>query len=231
MIQRSHFDDEIRTLSKKRPLSASSPLLSLNPFIDPSSILRVAGRRQVSEASYDSRHPIILHGKHPLTRLIIRLEHARLLHEGPTLLATSLTRYHIVGGCKVIRSVIRECIVCHNYSTRPQPQILGQPPTEHVTPGPVFDQVGVDYAGPVVLKYGYIRKTTIVKAYICIFVSLTVNAVQVDFVSDLTSGAFIACLRRFIIHRGCPSLIWSEWGTNFVGAAHEVKELYSFPHD
>lgn len=92
----------------------------------------------------------------------------------------------------------------------------------------MFDKVGVDYAGAVVVKYGYIRKTTIVKAYICIFVSLTVKAVHVDLVSDLTSDAFIACLRRYITHRCCPSLIWSEWGTNFVGAAHEVKELYSF---
>ena len=30
-------------------------------------------------------HPAILHGKHPLTRLMIHDEHLRLLHAGPTL--------------------------------------------------------------------------------------------------------------------------------------------------
>ena len=106
--------------------------------------------------------------------------------------------------------------------------MLGQLPIERVTPGPVFDKVGVDYAGPVLIKYGYVRKPTIVKAYICVFVSLTVKAVHLEVVSDLSSDAFIACLRRFISRRGCPSLIWSDNGTNFVGAAREIKELFEF---
>jgi len=97
-----------------------------------------------------------------------------------------------------------------------------------VTPGPVFDKVGVDYAGPVLIKYGHVRKPTVVKAYICVFVSLTVKAVHLELVSDLTADAFIACLRRFISRRGLPSLIWSDHGTNFVGAAHEIKNLYQF---
>ena len=56
------------------------------------------------------------------------------------------------------------------------------------------------------------------EAYVCIFVSLTVKALHLELVSDLTSDAFIDCLRRCIARRGCPSLIWSDWGTNFVGA-------------
>ena len=44
-------------------------------------------------------------------------------------------------------------------------------------------------------------------------------------VSDLSSGTFIACLRRFIARHGLPSLIWSDNSTNFVGASRELKEL------
>ena len=80
---------------------------------------------------------------------------------------------------------------------RPQPQMLGQLPIERIIPGPVFDQTGVDYAGPVYIKYGYVRKPTVIKAYVCVFVSLSVKAVHLEFVSDLTSEAFIATLRRF----------------------------------
>ena len=36
---------------------------------------------------------------------------------------------------------------------------------------------------------------------------------------------FVAALRRFIARRGHPSLIWSDHGTNFVGASRELKEL------
>ena len=106
--------------------------------------------------------------------------------------------------------------------------MLGQLPIERVTPDPVFDKVGVNYTGTVLTKYRYVRKPTIMKVYVCIFVSLTVKAVHLELVSDLTSDAFIACLRRFIARRGCPSLIWSDWGTNFVGAARDIKEFYRF---
>ena len=56
-----------------------------------------------------------------------------------------------------------------------------------------------------------------------IFVSLAVKAVHLELVSDLTSEAFIACLRRFIARRGRPSHV-----TNFVGAACEIKEFFQF---
>ena len=82
----------------------------------------------------------------------------------------------------------------------------------------MFDQTGVDYAGPVYIKYGYVCKPTVIKAYVCVFVSLSVKVVHLELVSDLTSEAFIATLRRFISRRGM----------NFVGASRELQELVDF---
>ena len=66
---------------------------------------------------------------------------------------------------------------------------MGQLPLEHVTLGCVFEKVGVvDYAGPFHIKYSMVRKPTLVKAYVCIFVSLAVKAVHLEAVSDLTSA-------------------------------------------
>ena len=73
--------------------------------------------------------------------------------------------------------------------------MLGQLQLERVTPGTMFEKVGVDYAGPLQAKYGMVRKPVIVKAYACVFVSLTVKAVHLEAVSDFTSEAFIAALR------------------------------------
>ena len=53
------------------------------------------------------------------------------------------------------------------------------------------------------------------------------KAVHLEAVSDMTSDAFIATLYRFVARRGHP-LIWSDNGTNFVGANHELKVLYEF---
>ena len=170
---------------------------------------------------------MILHGNHHLTKLLVRSEHIRLLHAGPTLVLSSLSRrFHILRMKIAVRSIIRQCTICRRYSARPSPQMLGQLPSERVTPGAVFQKVGIDYAGPLQVEYGMVRKPVVVKAYICIFVSLAVKAVHLEAVSDLTSESFIAALRQFVARRGSPVLIWSDNGTNFVGAKNELKGMY-----
>ena len=106
--------------------------------------------------------------------------------------------------------------------------MLGQLPPERITPDSVFERVGIDYAGPFLVKYGSVKKPIVVKAYLGIFVSLTVKAVHLELVSDLTSEAFIAALCHFIARRGYPTLLWSDHGTNFVGANREIKDFNHF---
>lgn len=229
VCQADKFRAEIEDVKQHGSPPNSSCLLPLHPFLDSRGLLHVGGREQHSGRSFSRQHPIILPGAHPITTNIIRTEHVRLLHGGPTLVTSSLSgHYHIIGSRKVVHSVIRGCMRCRRTLTRPQPQILGQLPIERVTPGPVFEKVGVDYAGPISIKLGSVRKPTVVKSYVCVFVSLTVKAVHIELVSDLTTEAFLATLRRFVARRGKPSLIWSDHGSNFVGAARELKELGDF---
>ena len=114
---------------------------------------------------------------------------------------------------------------CETQATDP---LIGQLPMERVTPDVVFNWIGVDYAGPIYVKYSYVCKPTVVKTYVCVFVSLTVTAVHLELVSDLSTDVFIACPRCFISRRGISSLIWSDHGTNSVGTARELKELSEF---
>ena len=44
----------------------------------------------------------------------------------------------------------------------------------------------------------------------------------------MTSESFIACLHCFVARRGHPNQLWSDYGTNFVGAYHELKEFHDF---
>ncbi|GFU97555.1 integrase catalytic domain-containing protein [Trichonephila clavipes] len=52
------------------------------------------------------------------------------------------------------------------------------------------------------------------------------SAVHFELVSDLTTQAFIASLKRFIARRGRPSRIFSDNGKTFIGANAELKRLY-----
>lgn len=95
-------------------------------------------------------HPIILH---PITKPIILSEHLQLLHAGPTLLISSLNHhFHIICLRKTARSITRQCVTCKRLTVKPHNQMLGQLPFERVTPGSVFEKVGVDYAGPFQIK-------------------------------------------------------------------------------
>ena len=89
------------------------------------------------------------------------MEHFKFLHAGPTLV--SFLHFHIIRIRNAVRSITRACAVCRHTSVRPQPQIMGQLPLERITPGIVFENVGIDYAGPVYLKLGQVRKPPIVK--------------------------------------------------------------------
>ncbi|GFS67450.1 uncharacterized protein TNCV_2903491 [Trichonephila clavipes] len=51
------------------------------------------------------------------------------------------------------------------------------------------------------------------------------SAVHTELVSDLTSKAFIAALKRFMARRGKCAKLFSDNGKNFVGASNEIKKL------
>ena len=226
--QSMDFPEEIMALrtGKELPRTKLSPF---RPILDSQGLLRVGGRQDLSQQSFANRHPLILSAKNPLTRRIIEAEHLRLLHAGPTLVAASLARrFHIIGGRTAIRSITRSCIICRRVAGKPRPPLLGQLPTDRLDPGHIFDRVGVDYAGPIMVKSGSVRRPTLTKSYVCVFVSFTVKAVHLEPVSDLTTAAFLAALRRFVVRRGKPCVIWSDHGTNFVGASRELRELFTF---
>ena len=129
--QADHFPQEIEALRCDKNLPNSTCLLPLHPFLDSSGVLRVGGRERYSNRPFTSQHPAILQGTHPIAKLIIQAEHLRLLHAGPTLLGSSLSRrFHFVGGRKIIRSITRGCAVCRRDAARPQPQMLGQLPVQ-----------------------------------------------------------------------------------------------------
>ena len=89
--QAQMFPNTVKLLRKKNPLPLSDPLQSLNAFLDKDGLLRVGGRLSQSMKNYESQHPLILHGKHYLSTLIVQSEYKRLCHAGPKLTLGSLS--------------------------------------------------------------------------------------------------------------------------------------------
>lgn len=92
-----------------------------------------------------------------------------------------------------------------------------------------FVITSVDYAGPIQVRESRRRgRIHISKGYIAIFVCTNIKAVHLEIVSDLSTDSFLAALHRFTARRGLCAQILSDNGTNFVGAARHLKELYEF---
>lgn len=223
LMQEQEFSDDIKSLTQNRELPRNSKLLPLRPFLDQDGIIRVGGRLENSDLPYTQKHAIVLPAKHRLTRLIIRDEHYRLLHAGPQALLASLRqRYWPLSGRNTIRSVLRHCIVCFRSRPIAMQQLMGNLPAARVTPARAFLKCGVDYAGPFPIK---ISRNKSGKAYLCLFVCLATRAIHLEIAVDLSTTGFLNAFKRFIARRGRPSDMYSDNGTNFVGANNELKEL------
>ncbi|XP_027146421.1 uncharacterized protein LOC113748039 [Larimichthys crocea] len=54
------------------------------------------------------------------------------------------------------------------------------------------------------------------------------RAIHADLVEDLSTEGFLRTYQRFTALRGHPRKLWSDQGTNFVGAKPALEDLYSF---
>ena len=131
-----------------------------------------------------------------------------------------------MAGKTAARQIVKNCNVCARWKGQTFTQKMGNLPAARLQGLRAFHTVGVDNAGPILLKHKKGRGIPTHKGWISIFVCTTTKAVHLKAVTDMTSETFIACLRRFISRRGKPEGIWSDNGTNFVGADKELRNLF-----
>ena len=63
---------KLNTLRKGNEIS-SGPLLALHPIMDESGLMPLGGRLSQSSEPYDRRYPIIVPGRHDLTKLMVKI--------------------------------------------------------------------------------------------------------------------------------------------------------------
>jgi hypothetical protein len=153
-----------------------------------------------------------------------QLQKSELWLNGPQFLQTS-GKYWPVAGRNSVRQVLRRCISCYRTNPKAMTPVMGNLPACRLQPCRPFIKSGVDYAGPFIIKEGVYKRKRLLKAYIALFVCMTTKAVHIELVSDLTTDAFLATLIRFIARRGIVTDLFSDNGTNFVGANNELHNL------
>lgn len=223
MSQSLSFSKEILTLSQGKSIAKQSKIFVLNPYLDKDKILRVGGRLTNADISESMKSPILLMHDCHLSKLIVTNAHLKTLHGGHQLTLNYVRQnYWIVRAKNVVKSILTKCVVCFKHRAAPVAPFMGNLPEYRVNPSRPFRTSGVDFAGPFTLKLYSGRCNRTCKAYICLFVCTATKALHLELVSDLTASAFIAAFKRFTARRGHCKDIWSDCGTNFVGASREL---------
>ena len=226
-VQYSAFADMLMHL-KKEPYSEGfglqlngTLLKKLAPVLH-NGLICVGGRLRNSRLPASSIHPIILPHKHPVTRCLIMHYHQIEGHMGTMHVLTSIRRrFWILKGAAAVRSVLHGCMTCKMRSYKPAEQIMADLPECRVTSGFPFAVTGVDCFGPFHIREGRINR----KRYGCLFSCLKTRAVHIEVVYTLSIDSFLMALSRFINRRGLPEEMFSDQGSNFVGAELELKRF------
>lgn len=188
--------------------------------------LRINGRIQSQNLTRDEQFPIVIAKEGKLANLLIRDAHFKTKHGGNQLCLQYLrSKYWIIGARTIVKNIIRKCPICFKLRMKTSEQLMASLPTYRTTPKRAFSQVGIDYAGPVIVRSALGRLPKLTKAWIAVFVCLVTRAIHLELVSDATTQAFIAALKRMVSRRGIISHIVSDNGTNFVGANNYLKAI------
>ncbi|GBL76691.1 hypothetical protein AVEN_53386-1 [Araneus ventricosus] len=164
--------------------------LNLQTFLDSDGLLRVKTKISQRSDIPTFRFPILLPSKHAVIGKLIFEKHVELSHAGIQILMSSLREnYWILKSRKTIHQVIRTCVICQRFASRPLEVVSAPLPEDRVRDAYVFEVVGVDLCGPLYLK----NKT---KCWAVLFTCAVYRAVHIELVTSLSTDSFILALRR-----------------------------------
>ncbi|XP_055589749.1 uncharacterized protein LOC129741947 [Uranotaenia lowii] len=230
LAQSEHYPDEVKVLISNREralkdlikIEKSSSLYQLSPFADEFGVIRVEGRTVNAQyASFDSRFPVILPREHLVTQRLLEHYHRIFGHANRETIVNELRqRFQIANLRSAVNEVSKSCQVCKIKKCKPHPPRMAPLPEQRLTPYTrPFAYTGVDYLGPLEVTVGRRKE----KRYVAVFTCLVVRAVHLELAYSLTTDSCIMAIRRFVRRRGPPRQIFSDNGTNFVGADRELK--------
>ena len=221
LVQSEAYEEEIGDLKKRGNVKGSSGIVKLRPVLV-NGVLRVGGRIPEAPIALEAKFPMIVPPKHHVTQLLIQAYHHKLAHAGQDhILAQLREQFWIPKGRSAVRKVVRSCLTCKKQRAARMEQMMAALPAFRTTAyEPCFTHTGVDFFGPLNVKRG----RSVVKRWGALFTCLNSRAVHLELATSLESDCFINVLRRFISRRGPPKCIYSDNGTNFVGAEREIRE-------
>lgn len=224
-IQAESFSDDYACLLHNQPLPKTSKLISFNPILTTTGVIRMTSRLENSTLSYCARRPAILPKDHPIVMTLVRRYHEDFIHIGEeTVIAAIRQKVWIPAIRTLVRQIAHECNFCKRRNAKPfQPKmgILPTYRTDHLAYP--FEHTGIDVFGPIYVAIGRGKQQQ--KRWVMIFTCLVVRAVLFEVIEEMTSDIALCVIENFSTRNGPIKHIYSDRGTNFVGVANELERM------
>jgi hypothetical protein len=219
--QHESFQEECQMLEHGGEIEPKSSIYTLSPVMADDGVVRMQSRLQNAMSAFETKNPAILPKDHHLTMLIVKHYHEKYLHHGQECVLNALRqRFWIPSARTVVKRVKKRCQHCKNKAAQPQLPIMGQLPSARVLRScKPFMGSGVDLFGPIQITVNRHHE----KRWGVLFVCMATRAIHIELANNLSSDAFIVCLRNFVFRRGPCTDLYSDNGTNIVGAYRELK--------
>ena len=119
----------------------------------------------------------------------------------------------------LLKSTEVHCLICRKHKAKTVTPMMAELPVERLGyRQPRFTNCGVVFFGP-----SYVSISRSSEKRLCFrFTCMTTRDVHIKVVSSMDTSSCVMRIERFIARRGTPSVIWSDNGTNFVGAEKEL---------
>ena len=200
----------------------------LNPIKDNDGMWIVGSRLvRYNPMTPDNQPQKLVPSKHHVTKLLMMEAHRACIHRGrDATLARFRLNYWTPHGSKIAWGIVSKCQLCILRNAKLMEQIMGLLPIERLRRSPAFNHVMLDLFGPFKVR-GEVQKRTSGKAYGVIFTDLTMRAVHIDAVFGYDTTSFLGALSRFTSIRGYPARIFSDPGSQLIGADNELKKVWA----
>nr|XP_043874409.1 uncharacterized protein LOC122764147 isoform X1 [Solea senegalensis] len=229
MLTVKEHEDALKDLflAAQEGISFSDTTLSrLAVYKDVNSGLLVCGGR-IQTFNEDKTAVPVLPFEAWVSTLLARESH-KANHEG---VAGTLLRMRkkawIIKGRRLAKKMVDSCVVCRKNKAKQCQQIMADLPLERTGPASPFEFTTMDLFGPYEVK-DEVKKRARLRVWGIVFCCMASRAIHTEVVSDMSSEGFLLAYQRFTSLRGHPRKLWSDPGTNFVGARPALEKLHKF---
>lgn len=219
-------EDALKDLFLSAQENVSFPNTTLNRLVvykdENTGILLCGGRIQIFN---EDKAAVPILPCNAYVSILLAQEAHEVNHEGVagTLLKMRKKAW-VVKGRRLAQKIVDRCVICRKVRARQCQQVMADLPPERVQPAAPFEFTTLDMFGPFEVK-DEVKKRVRLKVWGIVFCCMASRAIHVDIVSDQSTEGFLLAYQRFTALRGHPRKLWSDAGSNFIGAKSFLRDL------